>query len=183
VVAANRAPTISGTPAGSVTAGQPYSFLPTASDPDGDDLTFSIANRPSWASFDAATGRLSGTPATSDVGSYSNVRITVTDGEASTSLAAFSITVAEVHTGSATLRWTAPTLNEDGTPLTDLRGYRVYYGTSASNLSEVLDVPNATVTTAIVESLSPATWYFALRAYNASNVESSLSNVASKTIL
>ena len=182
VAAANRAPTISGTPLTSVTAGQAYAFTPTASDPDGQTLTYSISGRPSWATFNTSTGRLSGTPATSDVGTYSGITISVSDGTASASLAPFSITVAEVQTGNATLRWTAPTLNEDGTPLTNLRGYRIYYGTSSSNLSQVVEIANATVTTAVVDNLSPATWYFALRAYNTSNVESSLSNVASKTI-
>ena len=51
VDAANRAPAISGTPPTSVTAGQAYSFQPTASDADGDTLAFSITGRPSWASF------------------------------------------------------------------------------------------------------------------------------------
>jgi hypothetical protein len=106
----------------------------------------------------------------------------VTDGTLSTSLPAFSITVADVQTGSATLSWTPPTLNEDGTAITNLRGYRVYYGTSSTNLNTVVDIPNAGTTRAVVENLSPATWYFALKAYNTSNVESSFSNIASKTI-
>jgi len=183
VAAANRAPVISGAPTTSVTAGQAYGFTPTASDPDsGQTLTFSIANRPSWATFSTATGRLSGTPTASQVGTYSGIVITVTDGTLSASLPAFSITVADVQTGSATLSWTPPTLNEDGTAITNLRGYRVYYGTSSSNLNTVLDIPNSGTTRAVVENLSPATWYFALKAYNTSNVESSFSNIASKTI-
>lgn len=182
VAAANRAPTISGTPAGSVTAGQAYSFQPTASDPDGQSLTFSIVNRPSWASFDASTGRLSGTPSSSQVGTYSGVTISVSDGTLNASLAPFAIAVADVQLGSATLSWTPPTLNEDGTPITNLRGYRIYYGTSSANLGTVLDIPNAGIATAVVENLSAGTWYFAVKAYNTLNVESSLSNIASKTI-
>lgn len=57
----NRAPVISGTPATSVTVGQAYLFQPTASDADGNTLTFSVQNRPAWATFSTATGRLSGT--------------------------------------------------------------------------------------------------------------------------
>ena len=56
-------PTISGTPPTTVTVGAAYAFTPTASDPDGGTLTFAIANRPSWATFNATTGRLAGTPA------------------------------------------------------------------------------------------------------------------------
>lgn len=85
-------------------------------------------------------------------------------------------------TGSATLSWTAPTLNEDGSPLANLSGYRVYYGSAPTNLNTVLDIPNPGVTNAVVDNLTPATWYFAVKAYNSSNVESRLSNTASKTI-
>ena len=89
----NRAPTISGTPAGTVEEGSPYSFTPTAIDPDGDALTFTISGQPDWTSFDATTGTLSGTPATGDAASYSNITIGVTDGEFTSTLPAFSITV------------------------------------------------------------------------------------------
>src|SRR5262245_28788244 len=61
--AANTPPTISGMPAPSVTSGQTYSFQPSASDANGDALTFSISNRPAWASFSTSTGLLAGTPA------------------------------------------------------------------------------------------------------------------------
>ena len=45
---ANNAPTIGGTPANSVIADDPYSFVPQAADADADTLTFSIANQPFW---------------------------------------------------------------------------------------------------------------------------------------
>ncbi len=87
------APTISGTPAGTVTTGSNYSFTPVASGPSGDALSFSILNAPSWASFSASTGQLSGTPPAADVGTYSDILITVSDGHASASLPAFAIQV------------------------------------------------------------------------------------------
>jgi len=175
---------ISGTPAASVIAGQAYSFQPTASDPQNQPLTFSIVGRPTWANFDTATGRLSGTPTSANVGSYPNIVIRVSDGTNTVPLPTFSITVttAGTTTGSATLRWTPPTLNEDGTPIENLAGYRVYYGTSTGNLNQVLNIAGAGVTSAVIQNLTPATWYFALKAYNAANVESSFSNIASKTI-
>ena len=179
---ANRAPVISGNPPSSVLVDQPYDFRPTASDPDGDTLGFTIANKPSWASFDQATGRLWGTPGAGDAGSWSGIRITVSDGSASASLGSFTIVVDQVALGSVTLSWTPPTQNEDGSPLTNLRGFRVYYGTSSSNLSSMLEIPNAGVTTAVVENLSPATWHFGVKAYNTDGVESSFSNLASKAI-
>lgn len=89
----NSAPTISGSPADSVTVGERYSFTPTASDPDGDALTFSIENSPIWATFDTTTGTLSGDPTAGNVGSIDDIVISVSDGRLSDSLSTFSIAV------------------------------------------------------------------------------------------
>ena len=111
--ATNAAPTINGSPATSGTVGNNYVFQPAASDADGDPLTFSITNRPAWANFDTASGRLSGTP--SGAGTFANIGISVSDGQASAALRAFSITVNDPtpapQTGSAfpvDLRGAAP---------------------------------------------------------------------------
>jgi hypothetical protein len=183
VAATNRPPTIGGTPATSVTSGQAYSFRPTASDPDGQTLTFSVSGKPAWASFNTATGALSGTPTSAQAGTYSNIVVSVSDGQASASLAPFSVQVTAAPViGSATLSWAAPTENVDGTPLENLAGYRVRYGQSSSNLSSTVQIPSPSVTSAVIENLAAGTWYFAVKAYTASSVESDLSNVASKTI-
>jgi len=178
----NRAPTISGTAPPSVNASSPYSFAPTAADADGDTLAFSIQNKPAWATFNTSTGRLSGTPAPADVGTYSNITISVSDGKTSTSLSAFAIAVVTVSNGSATLSWTAPTENEDGSTLSNLAGYRIVYGTSASALTNTIQITNPSVTTYVVENLAPATWYFAVTAVNSTGAESNYSNVANKQI-
>lgn len=84
-------------------------------------------------------------------------------------------------TGSATLTWTPPTLNDDGTALTDLSGYNVYYGTKSGHYTHTIDVGN--VTTHKVTGLpAGATYYFAVTAYNASRVESAFSTEAHKKI-
>lgn len=178
----NRAPTISGTPTAAVNASTPYTFTPTAADADGDTLAFSIQNKPAWATFSTTTGKLSGTPAAADVGTYSNIAIAVSDGQASTALSAFAIAVTTVSNGRATLSWTAPTSNTDGSTLSNLTGYRILYGTSASSLTNTIAINNASVTTYVVENLSPATWYFAITAVNSQGAESSNSNVANKQI-
>ena len=179
----NHPPTISGAPTTSATAGQPYAFVPSASDVDGQALKFSIANKPIWANFDPATGALSGTPSDAQVGTYSGITISVSDGIASpVSLPSFAVTVAAAATGWATLNWVPPTQNVDGTPITDLAGFRIRYGKSADALTSTLDVPGPAVTTASIERLASGTWYFAVKAYTAANVESDLSNVAYKTI-
>jgi hypothetical protein len=179
---ANRAPTITGTAPASVNASSLYSFVPTAADADGDTLAFSIQNKPSWATFNTTTGRLSGTPAASDVGTYSNIMISVNDGTVSASLNAFAIAVTTVSNGRATLSWTAPTENTDGSTLANLSGYRIRYGTSAGALTSTIVINNASVTTYVVEDLAPATWYFAVTAVNSQGAESSYSNVANKQI-
>jgi hypothetical protein len=178
----NRPPTISGTPATSVLQGTLYSFQPTASDPDGNPLTFSIASKPAWASFDPATGRLQGTPAAANVGTTTNIVISVSDGTASASLPAFSVAVQAVATGSATLTWLPPTTNTDGTPLMNLAGYKVYWGTSPGNYSSSATIMSPGITSYVVESLTPNTYYFAVKALNGAGAESVFSNAASKTI-
>jgi hypothetical protein len=184
VVATNALPSIGGAPATSATVGVAYSFIPSASDPDGQRLTFSIVNGPSWAQFDTATGRLTGTPGTANVGTTtSGIVISATDGQDSVSLPAFSLAVVNpVPRGSATLSWSPPTSNVDGTPVTNLAGYRVKYGQQASNLSETVSVPSPGITSVVIENLSTGTWYFAVSAYTTANIESDLSNLAQKTL-
>ena len=179
---ANRAPTISGSPTTSVTTGTAYSFRPTGSDPDGDTLTYSISNRPSWASFDASTGRLYGTPPSTSAGTYSNIVISVSDGSLSASLASFAITVVQAASGSATLSWTPPTLNTDGTSLTNLAGYRIVYGRTSSTLDQTVQIPTAGTASYTITGLSSGTWYFRVKAYNSSGTESDVSGSASKAI-
>lgn len=178
---ANRAPVISGSPATSVNAGGNYTFSPVASDADGNALTFGIANKPSWATFNPANGQLTGVPTAANVGTFSGISISVSDGAATATLGSFAITVTQVSLGRATLSWTPPTQNSDGTALTNLSGYRIYYGTSSANLTQTISIDNIGVTTYVLENLSPATWYFAVKAV-ANSVESDLSNVASKVV-
>ena len=88
------APQISGSPATSVVVGTWYAFAPRASDADGDTLRFTIGNKPSWATFDPATGRLTGTP--KDAGTFADITIRVTDGTYYRALPSFSIIVSTV---------------------------------------------------------------------------------------
>jgi hypothetical protein len=181
VVALNRAPVLDGTPAGSLAAGAAYDFRPTASDPDDDELSWSISGKPAWATFNPTNGRLYGTPSVDDEGTYSGIRITVSDGELTDSVS-FAIDVTATVLGSATLDWSAPTTNEDGSELTDLAGYRVYYGRQQSSLGSRIEIPSAGITSTTIEDLEAATWYFAVTAYTTDGTESSRSTVVSKTI-
>ena len=178
----NAPPVISGAPPTSVPAGTAYSFQPTASDPNGNALTFSIANKPAWATFSTTTGRLQGTPSASQVGTYGNIVISVSDGSATASLPAFSIAVLAVATGSVTLSWTPPTTNSNGSPLTNLAGYRVHWGTAIGTYTSSVTLDNPGLASYVVEGLAPGTYYFVVTALNSAGAESQFSNVASKTI-
>jgi len=73
-------------------------------------------------------------------------------------------------------------LNTDGTPLTDISGYRVYYGTSPTNLGRSIPVSGAGNTSYVVSDLTPDTYYFAVVTLNATGVASVVSDAASKNV-
>lgn len=84
--------------------------------------------------------------------------------------------------GKATFRIDeAPTKNTDGSPLTNLAGYRIYYGTSAGALTQSVQVP-ASATSYVIDQLAPGTWYFAAKAFAATGPDSAMSSVVSKAI-
>jgi Fibronectin type III domain len=97
-------------------------------------------------------------------------------------LPAFSIAVNQVSNGAATLSWTPPTQNTDGSSLTNLTGYRILYGLSATALTQTIQIANPGMTTHMIENLSPGTYYFAVRAYTSNGGESDNSNVVSNVV-
>ena len=173
--------TLTGTPATSIAVGAKYSFQPAVS-AAGEGTSFTIQGQPSWAEFNATTGALSGTPTASDEGLSSKVTISAKDAASSASIGPFTIVVTGPANGTATLSWSAPTDNSNGSPITGLAGYFVYYGTDPSNLTKSIDVAGATTTTYTVTGLTAGTYYFAVAAYNSEGVDSSLSNIGQKTI-
>src|SRR5881394_2830038 len=158
----NRAPTISGTPLASAPQGVQYAFQPTASDPDGDPLTFTIANAPAWATFSATTGRLQGTPGAVNAGTYANIVVSVSDGKASAALPAFSITVANAAptisgspatTGNVgTLYTFTPTASDTdtGTTLTFSVANKPAWATFSTTTGQLQGTPTAAGTSASI---------------------------------
>jgi hypothetical protein len=166
------APQISGTPSKQAAADQPYSFVPGAIDPDGDTLKFDIANRPAWLSFNPATGALQGTPTAANVGVFRGITIQVTDGTSFSTLPPFDIEVVAAGLRSVTLSWLPPTQNEDGSPLTDLAGYKIRYGSSPGTYSNTISLDGPGLATYVVEGLTPSRYYFVIASYNKLGVES-----------
>jgi predicted small secreted protein len=83
---------------------------------------------------------------------------------------------------SVDVTWTAPTTNTNGSALTDLAGYTVYYGSSPSQLTQSVKIPNAGASDYVVQGLAGGTWYFAVRSYTSAGLQSSYSTVVSRTI-
>jgi hypothetical protein len=176
---------ISGTPASTATVGQFYSFTPTVVAPAGSALTYTVSNKPSWTQFSSTTGSLVGTPSAANVATDSDIVMTVSDGAKSASLAAFNIAVqsaSSAATGEATLSWSKPTDNTNGTPLTNLAGYVVRYGTNPAALTSQISVASANTTDVEINNLSPGNWYFEVASVNTANMESEFSSAVSKTV-
>jgi hypothetical protein len=181
---ANSAPTISGTATPTAVTGQAWSFQPSATDADKDTVTFTIANKPAWAAFNATTGVLSGTPAAANVGTYSGIEIAATDGNSVAALPAFTITVTAAPVAKAVaLAWTPPTQNDDGSTLTDLSGYKIHYGTASKSYSQSIPLTNAAgLTRYQLDSLPKGTIYIAMTAVNAAGSESDFSTEVAVTV-
>jgi hypothetical protein len=122
-----------------------------------------LSNTASSAATSAPTGSSSGT---------------ATD----TSTTAPSAAPVAAANNTVTMSWQPPLTNTDGSALTDLAGYTIYYGNSAAAISRSVKLPDANILVYTLQGLSTGTWYFTVRAYNAAGVESEPSATASKTI-
>jgi hypothetical protein len=85
-------------------------------------------------------------------------------------------------TGSIALSWSAPATNSDGSPVTDLAGYRVYYGTASGFYTDNVTITNPSTLSATITNLPADTYYVIVRAFNSVNAESQASVEVSKTI-
>jgi len=179
----NNAPQISGDPQYIAVEGYDYGFTPSTADEDGDSLTFNIRNKPAWAAFDAATGHLQGVPQIGDAGTYDGIVISVSDGRATASLPAFSIAVSRDELGAVTLEWQPPQSNTDGSYAGDLAGYVIYWGTEPGSYDQQVRIDNVGLTAFVVDSLHPATYYFAATAFNSTGVESDFSNEVARSVV
>jgi hypothetical protein len=163
----NSLPIISGTPLLVMTSKDNYQFTPSANDSDGDNLSFSIINKPSWATFDNQTGALTGAPGVNGIGTNSNIIISVSDGTVSVNLPAFSIRV------DAT-----PPENNNSDTITS--SYTAPSGATYTNI--VKKTPGATTTTGsdnttIQSSVGNVTQQIIM--YNDGKILSSVSNTGS----
>lgn len=181
---------ITGTPPTQVGVGGDYYFNANYTGGTGTSRAFSITNKPSWATFNTATGELKGTPTAA--GTFASVKVTVSDGSTSSSTAAFTITVGNGGTtsgsttdtsGKVTLSWTAPSRNTDGTSLSDLAGYVIHYGASSTTLDKQVTIGSAAIASYTVTSLTKGkTYYFTVTAVNTGNAQGKSSSMVSVAI-
>jgi len=103
----NRAPVLATFGNKSVDAGSLLTFTVSATDPDGNDLTYSASNLPINATFNPTTRTFAWTPATDQVGTY-NVTIRVTDGSLSDSESILITTIVKADQPTPESTGTAP---------------------------------------------------------------------------
>jgi hypothetical protein len=166
---------ISGSPPTFLAVGEHFLFAPSAVDPEGDRLTFSIIGRPAWLTFDPTTGALAGTATAAQVGTYRDITIEVSDGSNTARQPPFTLEVVATGSRAATISWQGPTQHEDGSPLMDLAGYEIRYGRQSGTYSHSVDVPSEGIATYVVNGLVPGNYYFAMTAYKSNRVDSALS--------
>jgi len=85
-------------------------------------------------------------------------------------------------TDTVSVSWTAPTENTDGSALTNLSGYTILYGNSASAMTQQVRINTVGELAYVLSNLNPGTWYFEIVAINSSGVQSAPSSVVSITI-
>ena len=164
--------------------GQRWNYQPSIANPDGASMTVMASNLPDWMTLNQSTGLLEGTPGEGDVRTWTNIQLTVNIGQQSTRLPALSVTVVAqgAAMGTATVTWSAPTQRVDGSPIGELAGYRVLYGTSSRNYDHAVELNTPGINRYVLEGLGSGTWYFAVQAITSDGLKSAPSREVSKTI-
>ena len=117
------------------------------------------------------------------MGTYADIVISVSDGNATASLPAFSVVVSQDGLGSVTLEWVPPQSNTDGSYAGDLAGYVIYWGTESGNYDQQVRVDNVGLTAYVVDGLKPAGYFFTATAFNSAGVESDYSNEVARVVV
>lgn len=146
-------------------------------------LTWSSSN----ASGCTASGDWSGSKATS--GSQTITSLTsdstftlVCTGTGGSTTRSTTVTIAVNSMRSVEVSWDAPTTRADGSPLTNLAGFRIHYGTASGNYTQVVEVDNPSLDSYTVDNLTNGTYYFAVTAYDSDSMESNYSMEVSATL-
>jgi len=163
-------------------AGARYELQPKVTDSDNGSLTFSADNLPPWVRIDPASGKIIGTPQTTDVGEHEAIVISVADAGHHVATVTFSIRVIGTGQGVATIEWQRPLSKVDGSILDDLAGYRISYGRDPDELDHSIFISDPAQTAYEFSTLDSGIWYFAVTSVNANGLEGPSSVPARKVI-
>jgi hypothetical protein len=83
---------------------------------------------------------------------------------------------------NVTINWDSPTENTDGSALTDLAGFKIYYGTASGKYTHTITVRNPGLATYVVSDLAAGTYYFSVTAYGSDGTESPHSSEVAATV-
>jgi hypothetical protein len=128
-----------------------------------------------------ASGGWSGTRATSGTATVGPITADTTYSLACSGSGNNAVAMTTVAIREAALSWAKPTKNVDGSTLTNLSGYKIYYGTASRKYTQTVAVSGAGTLQKTV-ALSPGTWYFSVTAVDTSGAESAYSAEVSKSI-
>ena len=92
-------------------------------------------------------------------------------------------TVEGTGKGTALMSWTSPTDNTDNSTLTDLAGFKIYYGTFPGEYDKTITINNPGLSSYLVENLASSDWFFVMTAFNKSGIESAYSAEVYKEIV
>lgn len=101
---------------------------------------------------------------------------------AATSAQSDTSNLPSASSSAVTLNWTPPTENVDGTPITNLSGYDIHYGTASGDYTQTVAVASPGIATYVVDNLTPGTYYFSISAVESDGSESPLSSEVSATV-
>jgi len=164
----------------STRVGASYQLTPKVTGAAGLILTFSATNLPPWARIDAATGQITGTPGTTDIGEYESITIAAADATHRIASSPFSINV--IGPPAAHLAWRKPEMRVDGSALDDLAGYRIVYGRNPEDLDRSIFIDDPDQLTYDFNTLEAGAWYFAVIALTANGLEGPATTPAMKMI-
>ncbi len=145
-----------------------------------DDQDGDLSSNIEWtSSLDGDLGLGASRQVTLSLGEH-QISATINDADGNSSKQSISISILEA-TGVATLQWVPPIENENNTPLTNLKGYRIYYGLSSNRMDNVININDASATSFLVDNLiTGRRYYFSMTAINEQDIESKLSRIVQK---
>ena len=107
---------------------------------------------------------------------------TVASNSGSSSGSSSSSSSGAIGTKTASLSWSAPVENTNGTALTNLSGYHIYYGTSTGAMTNKVSISTVGILSYVIDNMASGNWYFAVTSLNSAGVESALSNTIQATL-